>query len=170
MSDAGKTTPDDAGAGGGEPDGNGGNAFQAITSQADFDRAISARLERENAKYADYDALKDKAGKFDAGELAKLDEIEREKLARQDAETKYAELLSKQARFEVASAKGVPVALLNGGTKEELEAQADALLQFAGAANGPRTPQPDPSQGQGGGNGGDSGSTGDWLRDSLNRR
>ncbi|SBT63933.1 Domain of unknown function (DUF4355) [Micromonospora sediminicola] len=52
---------------------------------------------------------------------------------------------------EVAAAKGLTpqqAARLQGSTREELEADADALLQlFPGAPAGPRNPAPDPTQG-----------------------
>ena len=45
-------------------------AFEAITTQEEFDKAISARLDRERSatekKYGDYEQLKEKAGKYDA--------------------------------------------------------------------------------------------------------
>lgn len=50
--------------------------FKAITSQAELDRVIGTRLERERAKYADYDDLKarvtaaDEAGKTEAEKAA----------------------------------------------------------------------------------------------------
>lgn len=48
------------------------------------------------------------------------------------AEKRAAELESKAVRAEVAADKGVPVALLSGSTREELEASADALIAFKG--------------------------------------
>ncbi|MGN0076315.1 MAG: hypothetical protein ACI38Z_05000 [Parafannyhessea sp.] len=53
--------------------------FEPIETQEDFDRAIKARLERERAKarehYADYDELKEKAGKLEEAER-KIGELE----------------------------------------------------------------------------------------------
>ena len=46
------------------------------------------------------------------------------------AEKARAEATATAARAEVAAAKGVPVALLSGDTREALEASADALLAF----------------------------------------
>ncbi|AUV60713.1 scaffolding protein [Gordonia phage MScarn] len=56
-------------------------------------------------------------------------------------------------REDVAKAKStddrqVPAHLLQGKTKEELEASADQLLEYLGETTGPRSPQPDPNQGQ----------------------
>lgn len=108
------------------------NAFTPITSQEEFDKAIQARIARERAKYQDYDQLK-----ADAAELAKIREsqkTEAEKAAEAlaAAEKRAAELELKAARAEVAAAKGVPADLLTGSTQAELEASADALIQFRG--------------------------------------
>ena len=49
------------------------------------------------------------------------------------AEKRAADLETQVARAEVAAAKGIPAELLpKGGTKEELEAAADALIAFKG--------------------------------------
>ena len=48
------------------------------------------------------------------------------------AEKRAAELEAKALKAEVAAAKGVPAALLTGSTQEELEAAADALIEFRG--------------------------------------
>lgn len=58
------------------------------------------------------------------------------------AEKRASELEMKATRAEVAAEKGVPIALLSGVTKEEIEASADALLAFRGEpANGPVVPK-----------------------------
>lgn len=60
--DAGKGTSGDAGAGTGGDTGAGkGDAAQTFT-QADLDRIVKERVQRERTKYADYDDLKKKAG------------------------------------------------------------------------------------------------------------
>lgn len=107
--------------------------FEAITSQEDFDKAIQARIARERAKIpTDYDELKAQATKFQ--EIQESQKTEAEKVAERlaAAEKRAVELEAKAARAEVAAAKGVPLALLSGSTKEELEASADALIQFKG--------------------------------------
>ena len=118
----------------GEHTGQGQEAtkFEAITSQEDFDKAIQARIARERAKFADYDEVKARASKL--AEIEEANKTEAEKVAERlaAAEKRAGELEAKATRAEVAAAKGVPVALLSGGTKEELEASADALIQFKG--------------------------------------
>lgn len=106
--------------------------FTAITSQADFDAAIQARIARERAKFADYDEVKARADKL--AEIEEANKTEAEKVAERlaAAEKRAAELESKATRAEVAAAKGVPVELLLGSTKDELEAFADTLNKFRG--------------------------------------
>lgn len=110
--------------------------FEAITSQEDFDKAIQARLARERAKFQGFDQFK-----ADSAELAKLrdsqktDEQKQQDTLRQVQE-ELAQERSARLRAEVASTKGVPASLLTGGTKEELEDSADALIQFRGESGG----------------------------------
>ena len=106
--------------------------FQAITSQEDFDKAIQARLARERAKFNDYEDLKAKANKFAEFEESQKTEAQKTQERLEAAEKRAIELELKATRAEVAAAKGVPVELLSGGTREELEAAADALIQFRG--------------------------------------
>lgn len=42
------------------------SGFKPITSQEDFDKAISARIQREKSKFSDYDDLKSKVSGFDS--------------------------------------------------------------------------------------------------------
>lgn len=118
--------------------------FQAITSQEDFDKAIQARIARERAKIpADYEELKAKADKFKEFEDAQKTEAQKAQERLEAAEKRAIELELKATRAEVAAAKGVPVELLSGGTREELEAAADALIQYRGeqaASSGLRVP------------------------------
>lgn len=106
--------------------------FEAITSQEDFDKAIQARIARERAKFADYEDVKARASKLT--EIEEANKTEAEKVAERlaAAEKRAVELEAKATRAEVAAAKGVPIVLLSGSTKEELEASADALIQFKG--------------------------------------
>ncbi|MCK2034478.1 DUF4355 domain-containing protein [Microbacterium sp. KSW4-4] len=115
--------------------------FQAITSQEDFDKAIQARIARERSKFSDYDDLKAKADKFAEWENAQKTEAQKAQEALEQAQRELAETRLQAARAEVAASKGVPVELLSGGTREELEAAADALIAFRGEpAKGPVIP------------------------------
>ena len=106
--------------------------FQAITSQADFDTAIQARIARERAKFSDYDDLKAKAAKLVELEDAQKTEAQKAQERLDAAEKRAVELELKATRAEVAAAKGIPAELLTGSTREELEASAEALIKFKG--------------------------------------
>lgn len=78
-----------------------------------------------------------KANEDAAKRLAEIEEANKtaeQKLAERMAqfERENAELKTTALRAEVAAAKGVPAALLTGSTQEELEAAADALIEFRG--------------------------------------
>lgn len=100
-------------------------------TQADVDRIVGERVRREREKFADYDALKAKAAEADTSksDLQKLtDRVTA-------AEKRAADAEAKQLRAEVASAKGLSAAQakrLTGTSKEELEADADELLEAFG--------------------------------------
>lgn len=111
--------------------------FEAITSQEDFDKAIQARIARERAKFADYDDVKAKADKLVALENANKTEAQQQADRLAEIERENAELKSGKLRAEVAAAKGVPASLLSGSTQADLEAAADALIAFKGAAAKP---------------------------------
>lgn len=59
-------------------------------------------------------------------------EAQKQQEALEQAQKQLADLTVAKTRAEVAAAKGVPAALLTGGTQEELEASADALIAFKG--------------------------------------
>lgn len=108
-------------------------------TQEEVDRIVGDRLKRETAKYSDYDEAKAKAAKADAADekaktenqklLDRIDAAERKAL---DAERRSGEVEAEALRFRVAAAKGLNPAQakrLSGTTQEELEADADELLE-----------------------------------------
>lgn len=119
------------------PEGDEGKTF----TQAELDRIIADRLKREASKYADYDELKAKADKFDEHEAANKSEVDK---LREQVETLTKSQTAAEAkalRAEVAMAKGLTDAQakrLSGSTREELEADADELVEmFKGQGNNP---------------------------------
>ena len=117
MSDNPKPTPEPTADPTPEPD-------QTFT-QADVDRIVRERVQRERAKYADYDDLKAKAGSATTLE-ERVAEIERTARASEE----------RALRAEVANAKGLTpnqAKRLVGATREELEADADELIRDIGA-------------------------------------
>lgn len=104
-------------------------------SQADVDRIVADRLQRERQKYGDYDALKDKASKYDQMEEASKTELQKanERAANLQKELdglKQAESI-RQARAKVSNETGVPENLLTASTEEECRAQAEAIKAYA---------------------------------------
>ncbi|WP_052083159.1 hypothetical protein [Rhodococcoides fascians] len=148
--------------------GGGGKEFTAITSQEDFDKAIQDRIARAEAQavkpYADYEQQKADAEKWRKAEDDKkpADQRQAEEFDRLRKENET--LRAGQIRADVATAKGVPAALLTGSTKEELEAQADALLEFRGKVPGGPVVGNE-NTGNAGGN--TKANSKDWLGDAL---
>lgn len=98
------------------------------------------KSEREARKEAERQLAAAQAELQKAADKDKTDQQRADdELARTRAEV--AELTVAKLRAEVAAAKSVPVALLSGSTQAEIEASADALLQFKGPA--PATPAPE---------------------------
>lgn len=94
-------------------------------TQADVDRIVRERVQRERTKFADYDELKEKAGSATTLE-ERVAEIERTAKASEE----------RALRAEVANAKGLTptqAKRLIGATREELEADAVELLADIGA-------------------------------------
>lgn len=108
-------------------------------TQADIDRIVAERVNRERAKFSDYDALKDKATKFDQLDAATKSDIDKANERATAAEKRAADAEAKALRLEVATAKGLTstqARRLVGATKEELEADADDLLSSFKPADG----------------------------------
>lgn len=107
--------------------------FTPPASQADLDRIIENRLSRERAKYAGFDDLKSKAAEYDKLTEASKSDLEKATARAEKAEAELATARAVQLRTEVAAAKGLPAELaarLAGATREELEADADALVKL----------------------------------------
>lgn len=99
-------------------------------TQEDVDRIVKGRLSR----YADYEEIKAKAAKFDEMEEAAKSDLQKateraDELQRRLDEIKAHEEI-RSIREEVSTDKNIPVNLLTGTTKEECEAQAEALLEW----------------------------------------
>lgn len=123
-------------AGTGTVEGKGQEAFEAIATQADLDKIIGARLDRERKKYAGFEDLKAKAEKYDAIEEGQKTELQKlqeriENAEKENAAFKQREQVSTWAA-EVSKETGVPANLLRGSTKDELESHAAMLKEFTG--------------------------------------
>jgi hypothetical protein len=104
-------------------------------TQAELDQIVRDRLQREQAKYADYETLKEKAQKFDAAEEAGKTELQKAQDQARSLQTELDELKKAAAaqtmRSKVASETGVPASLLTADTEEGCKEQANAILSFA---------------------------------------
>ncbi len=117
-------------------------------TQEDLDRIVAERLRRERDKHSDYDELKAKAGKLDELEAANKSELEKlnERLTATDQRAANAE--QALIRANVAAAKGLTpgqAKRLAGATQEELEADADELLETFKSSRPDPTTRPRPN-------------------------
>lgn len=128
----GQQAPDNSGDKGNSDDdsNNDDKGFKPITSQEELDRIVQKRLDREKAKYADYDDLTTKVA-----DLTKANEKLTQDLAAAQQARAEAERGALVAR--VAESKNVPAKYLEGDTEEELLASADEFLAVL-EARGPK--------------------------------
>lgn len=113
-------------------------AEQTFT-QAELDKIIQDRLARQASKYSDYETVKADADKWRQAERDKLpreqqllDRIADLENAERERAEQYDKLQLETLRERVAREKGLPdklIARLSGTTREELEADADDLLE-----------------------------------------
>lgn len=106
-----------------------------VFTQDEVNTIVKDRLTRAGAKYADYDALKEKAKKFDQLEEANKSELQK---ATERADALQVELdklkganALRDMRNKVAEETGIPVNLLTGNTEEECREQAQAIAAYA---------------------------------------
>lgn len=124
--------------------GNGGEGSENKTfTQDEVNAIVEGRLARERQRYADYDDLKAKAGKYDEiqnegkTELQKATERADSLQAQLDKLTR--ENTVRQARAKVSEEMKVPVELLTGDDEETCKKQAEAILKFAKPKSYPGT-------------------------------
>lgn len=115
--------------------------------QADVDRIVQDRLAKEKAKVADYDELKAKAEELD--KLKASSQSDLEKLTEQidGLKKSQAETEQRALRAEVATAKGLTAAQakrLAGSSREELEADADEIIEAFPVSSTESTPKGGP--------------------------
>ena len=104
-------------------------------TQSELDAIVGERLKRDRQKYADYDALKEKADKFDQMEEASKSELQKA-VERSDALQKELDSIKeanmvRDIREKVAEETGVPANLLTARTEEECREQAEAIVAYA---------------------------------------
>ena len=129
---------DDPANNGGEP--GAGNKPDKTFTQADVDRLVKDRLERERKKYADYDDLKkakDELEKLKQGELSELEKERQEKetlkAAKAAADAEINELRTGQMKVRLLAAASLPPELadrLKGTTEEEIKADIEEVKKL----------------------------------------
>lgn len=111
------------------------NEPEKTFTQEEMNRILGERLAREREKFADYEALKEKAEKFDKVEEESKSELQKATEKAADLQKKLDAMESankvRGIREKVAKEKNIPANLLTGSTEEECAAQADAILSFA---------------------------------------
>jgi hypothetical protein len=172
--------PNEAGGGGA----GGGSEYTPPATQEELDRIIGDRLGRERDKFKDYDAIKDKASKYDAAQAGggagsgqnddvtqRLTSFEERVTAAEKTTTETQNELEatrvRLVRSEVAIDKGIAkddLILLTATTKEDLEKQADRIVKL-NAGSGKI-----PGQGAGGGSGSGTVAAGRELFDSKHKK
>ena len=124
-----------------------------VIQQADHPDAVKRALEAERSAAKEAKKRADAAeAKVREYEEANASELEKLQSKATKAEQAKADAEAKLLRYEVAQAKEVPaklVPLLTASSREELEAQADLILENAKPAEpsfdgGPRDPAPEP--------------------------
>ena len=95
-----------------------------------------------NKRFAEFKTLEAKAKKYDELEEAAKSELQKATEKAANLQKKLDEIEKqneiRDIRDDVAKTAGVPAGLLSGSTKEECEAQAKALLEYAGKAKYPQ--------------------------------
>lgn len=111
------------------------NEPERTFTQTELDTIVRDRLQRERNKYADYDAYKEKAEKFDAAEEARKSELQKATERVTALETELNALKKsnevRAIRDQVAKETGVPATLLTADTEEACKEQAEAIKAFA---------------------------------------
>ena len=118
-----------------------GTEFAAITSQADLDKIIGKRLERERKKFEGFEDYKKAAEQLKTIEDSKKTDLQKlqDRLDAIEAENKSykaKEQVSAWAK-EVSDETGVPAELLRGSTLEEMEAHAEVLKKYTAKGGAP---------------------------------
>lgn len=106
--------------------------FKPITTQEEFDAAISSRLERERGKYADYEDLKTQVSTL----TTERDTVKQQLV---DATAKITAYETNSVKMRIAKEKGIPEEMasrLTGETEEDIARDADTLAQIFRASKG----------------------------------
>lgn len=108
----------------------GGSTYTPPATQADLDRIVENRLQRERAKYADYEQYKADSAKLGTV-VAERDELKNQlDTANKELGTLRGEKQVREWAQEVSQETGVPADVIRGNTKEEMLAHAQSLEKY----------------------------------------
>lgn len=114
---------------------NEGNNTEKTFTQNEVNSIVEERLARAKSQYSDYDALKEKAAKYDEleeankSELQKANEMNVALKNELDSLKKANEI--RDIRQKVSEETGVPITLLTGDSAEACTEQAKAILEYS---------------------------------------
>lgn len=139
MSESAEDTATTSEAQGGNSTASGGtpaaNEFEPINSQKELDAVLKDRLNRERAKFKDYDDLKAKADMLDQIEQANLSELDKANGRITSAEKERDTAKAEALRLRIAVTHGISLddadLFLTGTDEETLTAQAKRLSDRA---------------------------------------
>lgn len=110
-------------------------------TQAELDKIVQERLQRDRKDRADYEELKEKAAKLDKIEEAAKSDLQkatdRAEALQKELDQMKASAKVREIRDAVAAEAGIPGNLLTGDTEEACRQQADAIKAFAKQNNYP---------------------------------
>lgn len=108
-----------------------GDSFEPITSQEQLNKLVGDRIQRERAKFGDYDDLRAKAAKLDEIEAANKSELERATEAAQAVAAERDQAKAEALRLRVAVEHGISLddaaLFLTGQDEDTIRAQAKRL-------------------------------------------
>lgn len=115
--------------------------FRPITSQEEFEKALGKRLERERAKFADYDDLKARAARLDEIEESQKTELQKLQERAATAEQRASEFERQALAARIAAEMNVPVEVLHGDDEASIRAAAQKVIEWRDAGKKP-APKP----------------------------
>lgn len=105
--------------------------FTPITTQEEFDAALAKRIERERAKFADYDQLKEAASTHQGI----VDDLSNQITTLKAQNAKYE---SDSVKTRIAHEMGLPyefASRLKGDTEEDIRKDAETMKGFVSSGN-----------------------------------